>query len=316
MTTPQFIQIDQENAAATQAELVEGLLATVAAVAPKYFYDTLGSRLFEAITALPEYYPTRTEAGIFDAHAADMAAQLPGGWPLIDLGAGNCAKAARLLGVLRPSTYVAVDISAAFLQDALGQLQRQHPDLPMVGVGTDFSRHLLLPPAAGDGPRLVFYPGSSIGNFTSEQAVDFLCQIRQAAQGGALLIGVDLLKPAAMLVPAYDDSLGVTAAFNRNMLLHLNQRLGSDFQVAQWQHLALFNEEASRIEMHLQAAQDLTVRWPGAERRFCAGERIHTESAYKYTLAQFEGLLQEAGFLHMTHWCDAQSHFAVFLARA
>lgn len=316
MTLPQFIQLDHENPNAVRAELAEGLLAVAASVAPKYFYDALGSRLFEAITALPEYYPTRTEARIFDAHAADMAAQLPGGWPLVDLGAGNCAKAARLLGVLRPSRYVAVDISAEFLQDALGQLQRQHPDLPMVGVGMDFSHHLDLPPEAGDGPRLVFYPGSSIGNFTSEQAVDFLSQVRQAAQGGALLIGVDLLKPTSLLVPAYDDALGVTAAFNRNMLLHLNQRLGSDFQVAQWQHLALFNEETSRIEMHLQAAQDLTVRWPGAERRFRAGESIHTENAYKYSLAQFEGLLCEAGFVNTTHWSDAQSHFAVFLARA
>ena len=316
MPTPQFIQMDQENPDAIKAELANGLLATAALVAPKYFYDALGSRLFEAITALPEYYPTRTEAGIFDAHAADMAAQLPGGWSLVDLGAGNCAKAARLLGVLRPSRYVAVDISAAFLQDALGQLQRQHPDLPMVGVGMDFSHHLDLPPEAGDGPRLVFYPGSSIGNFTPEQALEFLRQIRQTAQGGALLIGVDLVKPASVLVPAYDDALGVTAAFNRNMLLHLNQRLGSDFQVAQWQHLALFNEVASRIEMHLQAAQDLTVHWPGADRRFRAGERIHTENAYKYSLAQFEGLLREAGFVRTTHWCDAQSHFAVFLARA
>jgi L-histidine N-alpha-methyltransferase len=314
MTTPQFIQIDQEDPDAMKVELADGLLAMAASVAPKYFYDALGSRLFEAITALPEYYPTRTEAGIFDAHAADMAAALPGGWPLVDLGAGNCAKAARLLGVLRPSRYVAVDISAAFLQDALGQLQRQHPALTMVGVGMDFSHHLVLPPEAGDGPRLVFYPGSSIGNFTPAQAVDFLRQIRQAAQGGALLIGVDLVKPASLLVPAYDDALGVTAAFNRNMLLHLNQRLGSDFQVAQWQHHALFNTEASRIEMHLQATQDLTVRWSGAERHFSAGERIHTENAYKYTPTQFEGLLHEAGFSSTQHWCDAQSHFAVFLA--
>jgi dimethylhistidine N-methyltransferase len=278
-------------------------------------YDALGSRLFEAITLLPEYYPTRTESAIFAHHAHEMAALVAPGMTLVDLGAGNCEKAARLFDVLHPARYVAVDISVHFLQGALQRLQRQHPMLEMVGVGMDFSAHLTLPPQAGDGPRLLFYPGSSIGNFTPAQALAFLRQARQAAQGGGLLIGVDLVKPVAVLEPAYDDALGVTAAFNRNMLLHINRLLGSDFEVSQWRHRARFNAPQARIEMYLDALQDVTVRWPGAQRHFRAGESIHTENSCKYTPAQFEALLREAGFSQVTQWRDAQDWFAVFLAQ-
>jgi dimethylhistidine N-methyltransferase len=312
---PRFVQLHQDDDAALRAELARGLLAHAAFTHPKYLYDALGSRLFEAITELPEYYPTRTEAAIFAQHGADMAALLPQGLTLVDLGAGNCEKAARLFDVLHPASYVAVDISVAFLRGALASLQRQYPGLDMLGVGLDFSSQLALPPEAGDGQRLLFYPGSSIGNFSPADALLFLRQARQAAPAGGLLIGVDLLKPITLLEPAYDDALGVTAAFNRNMLLHINRLLGSDFEVAQWRHRACYNAEVARIEMHLEAVQALTVHWPGAQRHFAAGERIHTENSYKYTPPQFEALLREAGFSQVTQWRDARDWFAVFLAR-
>jgi L-histidine N-alpha-methyltransferase len=313
--SPVFVQLQQDDHAAVRAELASGLQAGAAFIHPKYLYDALGSRLFEAITELPEYYPTRTEATIFARHAAGMAALIPPGLTLVDLGAGNCEKAARLFDVLRPARYVAVDISVAFLRGALQSLQRQHPWLEMVGVGMDFSTGLTLPPEVGDGQRLVFYPGSSIGNFTPAEALTFLRQARQAAQGGGLLMGVDLVKPVAVLEPAYDDALGVTAAFNRNLLLHINRLLGSDFEVAQWRHRARFNAQEARIEMHLEAVQDVTVRWPGAQRHFGEGERIHTENSCKYTPPQFEALLRAAGFARVEQWRDEQDWFAVFLAR-
>ena len=311
---PRFVQLQQSDPGAVRTELAAGLQARAAVTSPKYLYDALGSRLFEAITELPEYYPTRVEAAIFARHAAAMASRLPAGLTLVDLGAGNCEKAARLFALLQPARYVAVDISVVFLRKVLQGLQRQYPELDMLGVGLDFSAQLALPPEVGAGARLLFYPGSSIGNFTPDEALTFLRQARQAAQGGGLLIGVDLVKPAAVLEPAYDDALGVTAAFNRNMLLHINHLLGSDFEVAQWRHRALYNVPQARIEMHLDALQDLTVRWPGAQREFKQGESIHTENSYKYTPSQFDALLRAAGFLRLEQWRDPQDWFAVFLA--
>lgn len=298
------------------AALVEGLRLKPRAVAPKFFYDERGSQLFDRICELPEYYPTRTEAAIFKAHAAAMAALLPPACTLVDLGAGNCAKAAALFEPFAPGRYVAVDISVDFLRQSLGSLQARHPGLPMLGLGMDFSSTLRLPPQAGQGPKVLFYPGSSIGNFTPEDALVFLRQACQACAGGGLLIGVDLLKPRALLEPAYDDALGVTAAFNRNLLLHLNALVGSNFQPGDWQHVAFFNDTASRIEMHLQALRAVDVRWPGGERHFAAGERIHTENSYKWQRADFAQLLQAAGFARTQAWTDEQGWFAVFWAAA
>ena len=311
---PDFVQLHHEDRAAVRAELVAGLLAPQAFTSPKYLYDTLGSRLFEAITELPEYYPTRTEADIFKAHATTMAALQPDNVTLVDLGAGNCAKAASLFAAFAPARYVAVDISVEFLRQALGSLQAQHPQLPMLGVGMDFSGSLQLPLQAGNGPNVLFYPGSSIGNFTPVQALAFLRQARSACSGGGLLIGVDLLKSRELLEPAYDDALGVTSAFNRNLLPHLNQLVGSDFHLADWQHVALFNAAESRVEMHLQAVRNVRVLWPGGERQFDQGERIHTESSYKWRASDFEQLLQTAGFSRTQAWTDDRGWFAVFWA--
>jgi len=315
MPSPQFIQLHREDDAALRQELAQGLLGQPASVSPKFLYDALGSRLFDAITELPEYYPTRTERAIFDAHAPAMAALVGPGRTLIDLGAGSCEKAARLFPVMQPARYVAVDISVDYLRQALASLQRQHPGVEMLGVGADFSSALELPREAGGGERLLFYPGSSIGNFTPEAALRFLRQARQeGGAGGALLIGVDLVKARPVLELAYDDPLQVTAAFNLNLLRRLNALLGCDARLEDFAHVALFNEAASRIEMHLQARRDLTLHWPGGERRLAAGERIHTENSYKYTVGGFDGLLREAGFARTTCWTDERRWFAVFLA--
>jgi dimethylhistidine N-methyltransferase len=311
---PQFIQCHRPDAAALGTELAAGLRARPACTSPKFLYDALGSRLFEAITELPEYYPTRTEASIFERHGAEMAQAVGEGATLIDLGAGNCAKAARLFGVLRPARYVAVDISVDFLRGALTSLQRQFPAMDMTGIGLDFSASPALPPQALAGRPVYFYPGSSIGNFAPEDALPFLRALRAASPGGGLLIGVDLVKPASILEPAYDDALGVTAAFNLNLLLHLNRLLGADFHLPQWKHVAFFDSAQSRIEMHLEARESLTVRWPGAERRFAAGERIRTENSYKYTPDGFAALLAAAGFGKQRRWLDPQQWFAVFWA--
>lgn len=302
---------------AVRAELADGLLAPDPVISPKYLYDVLGSRLFEAICALPEYYPTRTEAAIFDQHMGEIVQSVGAGVTLIDLGAGNCAKAARMFPALQPAHYVAVDISVDFMREALAQVQQRFPDLAMTGVGLDFSAGLDLPATVRADRRVFFYAGSSIGNFSPQQALAFLRRLRAACQqDGGLLIGVDLIKDKAILDAAYDDALGVTAAFNLNLLRHLNQLLGADFDVRDWQHRAFLNLEQSRIEMHLEARSDLVVRWPGAQRRFAQGQRIHTENSYKYTPDAFCALLVQSGFGAARVWTDERGWFAVMHARA
>ncbi len=325
MKTPQFIQLHHEDGSQIRTELLKGLQATKAYTSPKYLYDALGSKLFEAITELLEYYPTRTEAAIFLEHAESMVSHIPHGSVLVDLGAGNCQKAARLFKQLHPSRYVAVDISVDFLKEAMTRLQYQHPDLDMVGVGMDFAESLALPNEALEGmaPRVFFYPGSSIGNFTPAEALTFLraahtgCGLHEGrSDKSGLLIGVDLVKGTAELEAAYDDALGVTAAFNRNMLLYINRLIGSNFNISDWSHVALYNEEISRIEMHLEAKRDVALRWTGGERSFVKGERIHTENSYKWTTQSFSELLMQAGFAQPVVWTDADGKFAVMWATA
>lgn len=320
MTEPQFFQLLHADPQALVAEASSGLSQPQAHLSPKFLYDPLGSRLFDAITELDEYYPTRTEAGILAAQRDNIAqavhARLGPHPTLIDLGAGNCAKAAGLFGSLKPAHYVALDFSVDFLFGAMRLLQLQHPQVQMTGVGLDFSSSLDLPQGLISGPALLFYPGSSIGNFGPEQALRLLRQVCKTAAGGSLLIGVDLHKSAAVLEAAYDDALGVTSAFNLNMLRHLNQLIGSNFDLRQWRHVALFNAEHSRIEMHLEARQALTVQWPGHERRFRAGERIHTENSYKWQRGDFEALVRDAGFGRLTSMTDSGQNFLVCLAHS
>ena len=295
-------------------------MAPAASIEPKHFYNLLGSKLFEAITLLDEYYPTRTEAAIFKAHSTHIAkAVIDSGIQsacLIDLGAGNCAKAAALIPHLKPGQYVPVDISVDFLREAASQVQASFPTLNIVGVGMDFSGTLALPDAVRSHDRVFFYPGSSLGNFSPPDALRFLQQIASPVQGKAsgLLLGIDLVKDTAVLEAAYDDAPGVTAAFNKNVLLNINDQLDADFDLRQWRHVALFNVQESRIEMHLEALANTTVRWPAHERIFKAGERIHTENSYKYTLDAMTALLKQAGFSQVQYWTDAQGWFGVFWA--
>lgn len=302
-------------------ELAAGLLQPQAAIAPKFFYDPLGSRLFEAITELPEYYPTRTEASIFSEHLPAIGQTLGTDFTLIDLGCGSCGKAGRLFhaGIL-PARYLAVDISVEFLRDSLQHLQRELPTIEMTGIGLDFTDELQLPGNLPLQRRMFFYPGSSIGNFSPPEARRFLGRLAEQMDGsGGLLIGVDLIKDKSLLDAAYDDALGVTAAFNRNLLRHVNARLDADFDIGDWQHVAFFNTTESRIEMHLEARRALEVGWPEGSRRrirhFSAGERIHTENSYKYSPEGFKTLLTEAGFAEIQVWTDPDAWFALFFAR-
>jgi dimethylhistidine N-methyltransferase len=316
-----FIQAYHNRDDALHAEIRAGLLAPQAAVSPKHLYDALGSKLFEAICELPEYYPTRTEAAIFDDYATEIAASAGRGCTMIDLGAGNCAKAARLFPVLQPAQYVPIDISVEFLRDAVSRLRQRFPQIAITGIGMDFSSTLQLPDQVRQDKRLFFYPGSSIGNFTPVQALAFLHRVRAACQtvdgaDGGLLIGVDLIKDKAILDAAYDDALGVTAAFNLNLLRHLNVLLDADFDIRQWRHRAFFNEKQNRIEMHLEAKCALTVSWNDEHRHFGAGETIHTENSYKYTRESFMHLLREAGFVAAHTWTDDRAWFMVCHARA
>lgn len=304
-----------KNQTPEQLEIIRGLRQNPATVSPKYFYDAKGSALFEDITRLPEYYPTRTEQAIMTAHAPAMAQAIGTHCTVIELGAGNCQKARALCALIQPIGYVAVDISEAFLQDAVAGMRAAFPHLNIVALAADLTADIALPDSLPAPRRLVFYPGSSIGNFDPPHAQALLARMRGLLQDdGAVLIGVDLVKDVAVLNAAYADAAGVTAAFNLNVLDHLNQRIGSDFDVRQWQHCAFFNAAQSRIEMHLQATVDQTVHWPGDSRRFALGERIHTENSYKYRADDFVNLLRRAGFSRAQVWTDDKAWFAVVLA--
>lgn len=312
-----FLQLFHRNDKAIRAELDIGLRAAQAAIPPKYLYDELGSKLFEAICELSEYYPTRTEAAIVQTHLAQIAEAAGQGGTLIDLGAGNCAKSARLFPALQPVQYVPVDISIDFLRHAVNGLRQAFPYIEMTGIGMDFSSSLELPESVRRDKRLFFYPGSSIGNFDREKAAALLARLRAACDSdGGLLIGVDLVKERSILEAAYDDALGVTASFNLNLLLHLNRLLGTDFRVGDWRHRAHYDEGLGRVDMHLEARRDVTVCWPGGQRRFLEGERIHTESSHKYTRQDFLQLLERAGFGGFRTWTDARGWFLVCHARA
>lgn len=313
---PKFMDFVSAQAESAAEELSRGLLQPGAIISPKFFYDPLGSALFTAICELQEYYPTRTEASIVSQYLPDLRSRLPRHATLVDLGAGDCTKAARLIAHVEPHQYVAVDISSEFTRTALGRLGREYPDLSLLGLGMDFSRELKLPADVVAHRRVFLYPGSSIGNFSPPEAGRLLKQIRRQCDAeGGLLIGVDLVKSAAMLERAYDDALGVTAAFNLNVLRHVNRLLGSDFDIADWRHVAHYNEEHRRIEMHLEARRTLEVTWSAARRRFQAGERIHTENSYKYSPESFEALLGETDFEVDRFWTDENGWFGVFFAR-
>lgn len=301
-------------------EITAGLQSGKPFIAPKYFYDELGSRLFEAITLLDEYYPTRVEKSIMKMHEQQIASAVGTCDVLLDLGAGNCAKASELFNSINPKEYLALDISKDFLELAIADLQKKFPHIEMTAQVCDLNQALSFPELAGK-KKTFFYPGSSIGNFNPDQVSSFFRNIATICDGsGGLLIGVDLVKDNDVLQKAYDDSLGVTAAFNLNVLNHLNRIIGSDFDVVDWEHYAVFNQDDSRIEMHLRAKRDLVVTWPSHSQlqsiNFKAGEMIHTENSYKYTKASFSDLLINAGFNGIQTWTDPKELFMVCYAKA
>ncbi|WP_085317260.1 L-histidine N(alpha)-methyltransferase [Derxia lacustris] len=311
-----LIQLGAIDDAALADELQAGLEARPARVSPKFLYDELGSRLFDAITLLDEYYPTRTEAAIFASQRAAIARAVGAGCTLIDLGAGDCRKAESLFAALAPQQYVALDISVDYLAGAVERLAREWPRIDVLGIGLDFSADFALPADVCGARRLFFYPGSSIGNFAPDAAVALLARLRdQAGADGQLLLGVDLLKPVAELEAAYDDALGVTAAFNRNLLRNANRRLGADFRAADWRHLARWNPTQACIDMYLEARYDIEVVWRGRSHFFPLGSRIHTESSHKYCPAELRRLLRGAGWQLDHLWLDADERFALAHAR-
>ena len=308
----------QADPAAERRDLVARLRSRPASIAPRYFYDALGCALFGAICELPEYYPTRTEAALFARHRSAIAAAVGTRTQLVDLGAGDCAKAAAWIPFLAPSRYVAVDIAADAIRQGLARIALDFPDLDVAGVVTDFAAGLDLHADLEEGATTFFYPGSSIGNFTPDEAAEFLAGIREHcdAPGSGLLIGVDTRKDPARLEAAYADALGVTAAFNRNILLHVNRVLGCDFDPQAFTHVARYDVQRGRIEMHLEALRDVVVHIDGVPRPFVAGERLHTENSYKYAPAQFEAMLRTAGFASVKTWQDDDRDFAVYYAAA
>lgn len=298
-----------------EREITAGLMQARAAISPKFLYDERGSALFEAITQLPEYYLTRSERSILQRHGESIADSVGPDRTVIEPGAGNCEKARALCLRIQAREFIGMDISFDHLRHAVTRLAQNMPWLRARAVAADITRSLELPADVPRGNRLVFYPGSSIGNFEPAQAVRLLSRMREllgpAQEEGGLLIGFDLPKPAHLLEAAYDDAAGVTAAFNRNVLEHANRIIGGDFKPDGWKHVALFNAGLSRVEMHLEAVGEQRVRWRGGGRDFASGERIHTENSYKYSRESFASMLGEAGFAHWRSWSDERGFFAV-----
>lgn len=292
-------------------DLLAGLAAWPRRIPCKYFYDAEGSRLFERICELPEYYPTRTELAILGRHAAEMAACLGPEVELVEFGAGSVRKVRWLLDALdRPRAYLPIDISRDHLVEASRRLAADYPALAIRPVVADYTRPFALPPGAGR-RRVGFFPGSTIGNFAPGEARRFLALAARLLAGGGLLIGVDLLKDPARLHAAYNDAAGLTAAFNRNVLARARRELGADFEPEAFAHYAFYQPLARRIEMHLVSLAPQTVRLLGRELRFAAGEAIHTENAYKYTAEGFRRLAAEAGFTPRGCWTDEEGLFSV-----
>jgi dimethylhistidine N-methyltransferase len=300
---------DQEFA----RDVIAGLSRPQKTLPCRYFYDARGSELFEEITRLPEYYPTRTEAAILEARAGEMVDAVPRGGALIEFGSGSSRKTEILLERLpRLGCYVMVDVSESALDDAARRLGRRFPTLDVRAIVGDFSFPIALPADIAARPKTGFFPGSTIGNFTPAEAQRLLRVFRAVlSPGGRLIVGADLRKEAKTLVAAYDDAAGVTAAFNLNLLARINRELYAAFDLAQFRHQAIYNPRAGRIEMHLVSlrAQEVAVR--GRRFRFREGETIHTENSYKYSIDQFRDLARSAGWLPQRVWTDQASLFSV-----
>jgi dimethylhistidine N-methyltransferase len=295
-----------ETADEFAADVLAGLSAKPKRLPPKYFYDSAGSALFERITQLPEYYPTRCELALLRAHAPAIASLFSPGCALLEFGSGSSKKARILLGAAASvDAYIPVDISGDFLRQDCAQLRRDFPHLAVYPLIADFMQPFDIPSGIALKPRVGFFPGSTIGNFEPHEACRFLRHAgKMLGVGAVLVIGVDLVKDANILSPAYNDAEGVTAKFNLNLLARINGELGADFDLAAFEHHAFYNREHSRIEMHLASTRRQKVKVNGAAFSFRAGETIHTENSYKYTVDSFQALARGSGWSPVKVWSD------------
>lgn len=306
--------------AAFASELLRGLRARRRSLSPKFFYDRAGSALFDRICELDEYYPTRTECALLRRHANEIAGCIGAAAEIVEFGAGSLHKIRLLLPALpRPVRFVPIDISTDHLAASAAALRRDWPGLAVQPLALDYTQPpaLALPPLASPARRRVgFFPGSSIGNFTPAQARRFLARCAALLRGGGLLVGVDLVKDPALLHAAYNDAQGVTAAFNRNLLVRANRELGADFDPAAFDHSAFYNAPLQRIEMHLVSTRDQVVSVCGERFRFEHGRTLHTENSYKYSVEGFRRLARAAGFAPTALWADPDSRFSVHWLKA
>jgi dimethylhistidine N-methyltransferase len=302
-----------EASEAFARDLVSGLSRRPREIPCKYFYDARGSELFDRICRLPEYYQTRTETALLRDHASEIARLMGPHVELIEFGAGSLAKVRILLNALdTPQSYVPIDISGDYLLDVVVGLEEDYPDMTLRPVIADFTQGLTLPAREMAVSRRVgFFPGSTIGNFTRDAAVAFLKNAAKLLKGGGLLIGTDLVKDPAILHAAYNDQAGVTAAFNKNLLLRANRELGANFDLNQFAHYASYNPSGMKIEMYLVSLARQTVRVTGEAIRFAQGDAIHTEDSHKYTIEGFTELAAEAGFAPRKSWTDEHKLFAM-----
>jgi dimethylhistidine N-methyltransferase len=303
----------QEPASEVARLVIDGLSSPQKTLPCSLFYDARGSELFEQITDLPEYYPTRTEAAILAGTSKEIAARTAPGTALVEFGSGSSRKTEILLDALQSlSAYVPIDVSRAALAGARARLTDRYPGLRIIPVESDFTAAMALPDALAGRPRLGFFPGSTIGNFAPLEASDLLRKMAAVLGPGArLLIGVDLLKDLSILVPAYNDSAGVTAKFNLNLLVRINRELRADFNLGLFAHVALFNPLEGRIEMHLESRAAQKVRIGAHTFDFAEGERIHTENSHKYSISQFHDLAARGGWTAQKVWTDQDKLFSL-----
>lgn len=313
--TSTYSEASHEELTPFASQILAGLSKQQKSTSAIWLYDARGSDLFEQITELDEYYLTRTEAGILRGNAASLAEHLGSGRLIVEFGSGSSLKTEILLRALdAPSGYVAIDISKAILELARNRLQKNFPRLAITTSVDDFTRIQALPPGLPEGLRLLFFPGSTIGNLDPIAAQDLLARFRRLlSPGGDLLIGVDLQKSLDVLVPAYNDARGVTAQFNLNLLTRINRELGANFDLSAFAHEARYNSRFARIEMHLVSRRDQTVTVLGHNVRFKCGESIHTENSYKYSVKGFSALAKRSGLTTRHVWTDPQHYFGIFL---
>ena len=302
---------------AFRSDVLAGLAAPIPAIPARWLYDRRGSELFEEITRLSEYYPTRVETELLERHSGDVAALGGKGDAVVEFGSGSSAKTPILLRAVEPSAYVAIDISGDFLRESAEALQREFPALPVHPVEADFMRPIALPAEVAKAPKLGFFPGSTIGNLVPRTAVDLLRAMKETLGGGAfLLIGMDRIKDADVLIRAYDDEKGVTAAFNLNLLRRINAELAGTIPVEAFRHRAIWNDAMSRIEMHLEAVRDVEFTVEGRAFAMKAGDTIHTENSHKYGYRDGRLLLRAAGWGVVREWTDDEAWFSIILAEA